>query len=60
MRSVAPTMELNTSYPRLTPAMLFVGIGRPSEELRRLIGLGEEAVNGGLQVHNGSKDAAFQ
>jgi hypothetical protein len=40
--------------------MLFVGIGRPSEELRRLIGLGEEAVNGGLQVHNGSKDAAFQ
>jgi hypothetical protein len=26
----------------------FVWIGRPNERLRRLIGLGEEAVDGGL------------
>jgi hypothetical protein len=38
----------------------FVGIGRPSERLWQLISLGEEAVDGGLQVDDGSKDATFQ
>jgi len=35
-----------------------VGIGRPSEGFWHLIGFGEEAVDGRLQVDDGSKDAA--
>ena len=38
----------------------FVGLGRPSEGLWHLIGLVEEAVDGGLEVDHGSKDTTFQ
>lgn len=37
-----------------------VGIGGPGEGLGLLVVLDEEAVDGGLKVNNGMKDAAFQ
>lgn len=38
----------------------FVGIGGPGEGLGLLVVLGEEAVDGGLEVDDGVEDAAFQ
>src|SRR5882672_8348617 len=38
----------------------FVGVGGPSEGLWHLICLGDEAVDGGLEIEDGSEDAAFQ
>jgi hypothetical protein len=38
----------------------FAEIGGPSEGFWHLIGLGEETVDGGLQVDDGSRDAWFQ
>lgn len=37
-----------------------VGIGDPCEGLGLLVVLGEEAVDGGLEIDDGMKDAAFQ
>lgn len=37
-----------------------VGIGRPSEWFRIIVGLGEEAVDGGLKVDDGAEDTPFQ
>src|ERR1700757_2214671 len=38
----------------------FVGIGRPDEGLWFIVRLGEEAVDGGLEVNDRVKDAALQ
>ena len=38
----------------------FVGIGRPDEGLWLVVGLGEEAVDGGLEVDDRVKDTALQ
>ena len=38
----------------------FVGVCGPCEGLRYGFGLGEEAVDGGLEVDDGAEDAAFQ
>lgn len=38
----------------------FVWIGGPDEWLWRLIGFGDEAVDGGLKLRHGTEDAAFQ
>ena len=38
----------------------FVGVCGPCEGLRFGVGLGEEAVDGGLEVDDGAEDAAFQ
>jgi hypothetical protein len=38
----------------------FVWIGGPGEGLWGLIGLGDEAVDGGLEVDDGSEDAALE
>ena len=49
---------------RLVPAFDgcddFVGICGPDEGFWLLVVLGEEAVDGGLEVDDGVKDAAFQ
>ena len=37
-----------------------VGVGGPDEGLGIGIGLGEEAVDGGLKVDDGAEDAAFE
>jgi hypothetical protein len=37
-----------------------VGIGGPSEGLWIIICLGEEAIDGGLEIDDGAEDAAFQ
>ena len=38
----------------------FVGIGGPDEGLGHLVGLVDEAVDGGLEIDDGAEDAAFQ
>ena len=38
----------------------FVWIGGPGEGLGHLVGLLDEAVDGGLEIDDGSEDAAFQ
>ena len=38
----------------------FVGIGGPGEGLGHLVGLLDEAVDGGLEIDDRSEDAAFQ
>jgi hypothetical protein len=38
----------------------FVGIGGPGKGLWRLVGLGEEAMDGGLQIDDRSEDAALE
>ena len=38
----------------------FVGIGGPGEGLGIAVGVGEEAVDGGLEVDDEAEDAAFQ
>ena len=38
----------------------FVGVCGPCEGLRFGVGLGEEAVDGGLEVDDGAEEAAFQ
>ena len=38
----------------------FVGVCGPCEGLRFGVGLGEETVDGGLEVDDGAEDAAFQ
>ena len=48
-------MESNAWCPRLTAAMILSGC----EGLRFGVGLGEEAVDGGLEVDDGAVDAAF-
>jgi hypothetical protein len=41
-------------------AMIFVGIGDPLEGVRLGIVILEEAVDGGLEVGDGSEDAALE
>ena len=38
----------------------FVGIGGPDEGLGIIIGLGDESIDGGLQVDHGSEDTALE
>jgi len=38
----------------------FVGVGGPCEGLRVGVGLGDEAVDGGLEIDDGAEDAALQ
>ena len=38
----------------------FVGVGSPCEGLWFGVGLGEETVDGGLEVDDGAEDATFQ
>jgi hypothetical protein len=38
----------------------FVGIGGPDKGLGRMIGLGDEAVDGGLELDEGSEDATLE
>src|SRR5260221_6234787 len=38
----------------------FIGVGGPDEGLRVMVGLGDEAVDGGLEVDDRAKDAALE
>ena len=59
-----PALLLVDQIQRLVPAAHrgddLVGIGGPDERLGLPVGLGEEAVDGGLQVDDRGEHAAFQ
>jgi len=46
--------------PRPTAAMIFVGSAVHVKGFGSCVGLGEEAVDGGLEVDDEAEDAAFQ
>ena len=50
----------NPWCPRLRTALILFGVCGPCEWLRFGVGLGEEAVDGGLEVDDGAEDAAFK
>jgi hypothetical protein len=50
-------VDFNAWYPRLTAAMMSSGLAIPDEGLGSIVGLGEEAIDGGLEVDERAEDA---
>jgi hypothetical protein len=52
-------MEASVWCPRLSAAMMLAWICGPGEGFGIKVGLGDEAVDGSLEINNASKDTAL-